>query len=95
MTDLLFHFVAGGIISAAVLLIFSRRKPDGKRPDGYVIAAIALSFIAGLAKEFNDLLFQYSAFDVADLALTWSGGIFAALLIIFIDMFTPPKPTKS
>lgn len=91
MNDLFYHFIAGAVIAAAVLLIFGSRR-EGKRPDGYVVSAVALSLIAGLAKELNDVLFQYSTFDPADLTLTFFGGVIAVLVIVFFDMFAKPKP---
>jgi len=84
MNDLMLHMLCGALITAAILLIFS--KPTaGLRPDWLVILAVAASLILGGIKEAADLWLGWGTPEIADLVLTWSGGMVALVAIALID----------
>lgn len=90
--DLLYHFIAGGVIGALIMLIFGKRDPITHfRPD--LIKAIAGIFplFVGLGKEALDLWWGPGTPEIADVTLTWGGGIFAVVIILFIDTFRTDK----
>jgi len=84
MNDLILHFGFGALITAAILLIFS--KPTaGRRPDWLVVLAVGASLTLGGIKEAGDLWLGWGTPEVADLTLTWSGGIVALAVIAMVD----------
>ena len=84
MRDLLLHLLIGGFISATIMLILGRVR-DGKRQDWVVITAVLTALLAGGVKEAGDLWLHWGTPEVADITFTWSGGMIATFVIIFID----------
>ena len=90
--DLLYHFIAGAVISILIMLIFGKRDPiTHQRPA--LIKAIAGIFplLVGFAKEALDKWWGTGNPEIADVSLTWGGGIFAVVVILFIDTFRTDK----
>ena len=90
--DLLYHFIAGAVISTLIMLIFAKRDPiTDQRPD--LIKAIAGVFplLVGFAKEALDKWWGTGSPEIADVTFTWGGGIFGVVLILFIDLFRTDK----
>jgi hypothetical protein len=87
MNDLFLHLIFGAAITAVMLLLLG--KPiAGRRQDWLVIVSVAASFLVGAAKEAGDLWLGWGTPEVADLAMTWSGGMLALIVIGIIDWFT-------
>ena len=82
--DLTLHFGAGFILSALILLIFGR-PVAARRQDWVVIVAVGASILLGVAKEAGDYFLGWGTPEIADLTLTWSGGVVALAVIAFID----------
>lgn len=90
--DLLYHFIAGAVLSTLIMLIFGKRDPNTHlRPEWTKAAAGILPLFMGLAKEAYDLWWGPGNPEIADVTLTWFGGILAAFLILFIDTFRTDK----
>jgi len=90
--DLIYHFIAGAFVSTLIMFIFGKRDPiTDQRPD--LIKAIAGIFplLVGLGKEALDKWWGAGNPEIADVTLTWSGGIFAVVVILFIDTFRTDK----
>ena len=86
MRDLVLHFLAGGTLTALILLIFSKPDANCRRSDFVVIIATFASLFLGLAKEAADMYLHWGTPEVADVTFTWSGGLTAFFAIVIIDM---------
>lgn len=77
MNDLLKHFLAGAAIStvivAAGVAIYGRYLPDW-----VVFVGFVMPLVAGVAKEYWDYR-GHGEPSVADITLTWSGGVVVLL----------------
>ena len=83
MGDLTLHFIAGFIISFIILML---KKPiEARRPDWLVLTAIGASIAAGVAKEAGDYFLHWGTAEVADITLTWSGGMVALACVALYD----------
>jgi hypothetical protein len=83
MTDLILHLIIGAIITASLLLL---KKPvEARRPDWLVILAVGASLAVGVAKEAADKFLGWGTPEVADITLTWSGGMVALTIIALVD----------
>ncbi len=83
MTDLTLHFAAGFLISFVILML---KKPiEARRPDWLVIVAVGASLVAGVAKEAGDYYLGWGTPEMADITLTWSGGIVALAVVALVD----------
>ena len=82
--DLTLHFGAGFILSALILLIFGR-PVAARRQDWVVLTAVGASILLGVAKEAGDYYLGWGTPEIADLTLTWSGGVAALVVIALID----------
>lgn len=92
MTDLLLHFIAGGVLSTLIMLIFGKRDPiTDMRNDWIKAAAGILPLFMGLGKEALDKWWGMGNPEIADVTFTWSGGIFAVVVILLIDTFRTDK----
>ena len=83
MTDLTKHFIAGAVITTALMML--RRPVAGRRPDWLVILAVGASLAAGVAKEAGDYYLHWGTPEIADITLTWSGGIMALMCVALYD----------
>jgi len=92
MNDLTLHFVAGFIISVLIVLIFARRnKETALRPNGPMVVAGLLPLLIGFVKEAYDKWWGAGTPEIADVTLTWFGGLVGMFLILFIDLFRTNK----
>jgi hypothetical protein len=83
--DLLYHFIAGAVISLAVILLAKNTK------DKTVAVAVALSLGAGVFKEvIIDMWLRQTSPEVADITLTWTGGMLILFIIKFVELFKKP-----
>lgn len=83
MNDLTLHFIAGFVISFIILML---KKPvNARRPDWLVITAIGAAIATGVAKEAGDYYFGWGTAEIADIALTWSGGMGALVVVVLYD----------
>lgn len=83
MNDLTLHLIAGAIITTALLLL---KKPvEARRPDWLVILAVGASLVAGVIKEAADKFLGWGTPEIADITLTWAGGVLALAVIALID----------
>jgi glycopeptide antibiotics resistance protein len=83
MTDLTLHFIAGFIISFVILML---KKPVmARRPDWLVLTAIGASIAVAVAKEAGDYFLHWGTAEVADITLTWSGGMVALAVVALVD----------
>jgi hypothetical protein len=87
MNDLILHLIFGAVITAVMLLMFGR-SIAGRRQGWLVIASVAASFLVGIAKEAGDMWLGWGTPEIADLAMTWSGGMLALIVIGLIDWLT-------
>lgn len=84
MNDLTLHFAAGFLISLFILML---KKPvNARRPDWLVLTAIGAAIAAGVAKEAGDYFLHWGTPEIADIALTWTGGMAALLCVALYDM---------
>lgn len=90
--DLIYHAGAGFIISGLIVLLFAKRNRETDlRPDGPMVVAGILPLLVGLAKEAYDKWIGPGTPELADVTLTWFGGLAAMFLILFIDTFRTDK----
>ena len=90
--DLLYHFIAGAVISILIMLIFGKRDPiTHLRSDWVKAIAGIFPLLVGLGKEAIDLWWGTGNPEIADVTLTWGGGIFGVVVILFIDLFRTDK----
>lgn len=83
MTDLTLHFIAGFIISFIILML---KKPvNARRPDWLVLTAVGASVAVGVAKEAVDYFLHWGTAEVADITLTWAGGLAALVVVALYD----------
>lgn len=83
MTDLTLHFIVGFIISFVILMF---KKPvQARRPDWLVLAAVGASIAVAVAKEAGDYFLHWGTAEVADITLTWSGGMVALACVALYD----------
>ena len=83
MNDLTLHFIAGFIISFVMLMF---KKPvEARRPDWLVLTAVGASIAAGVAKEAGDYFLHWGTAEIADITLTWSGGVVALAAVAIYD----------
>ena len=83
MTDLTLHFAAGFFFSFMILML---KKPvEARRPDWLVIVAVGASLLLGVAKEAGDYYLGWGTAEIADITLTWSGGIVALAVVALVD----------
>ena len=83
MTDLTLHFAAGFLISFLILML---KKPvEARRPDWLVLLAVGASLFLGVAKEAGDYYLGWGTPEIADITLTWSGGIVALAVVALVD----------
>lgn len=83
MNDLTLHFIAGFIISFIILML---KKPvNARRPDWLVLTAIGAAMAAGVVKEAGDYFFHWGTAEIADITLTWSGGMVALACVVLYD----------
>lgn len=88
MSDLLLHFLAGGLISVIIMFVFSRYNAETqRRQDWVVILACILPLFVGLGKEGYDKWFGPGTPELADVTLTWFGGMFGAFSFLIADLF--------
>ena len=81
--DLILHFIAGFLISFLILML---KKPTaGRRPDWLVLTAIGAAILAGIAKEAGDYFLHWGTAEIADITLTWSGGVMALGCVALYD----------
>ena len=84
MNDLTLHFIAGYIISFIILML---KKPvQARRPDWLVITAIGVTIAAAVAKEAGDYFLHWGTAEIADIALTWTGGMAALVCVALYDL---------
>ena len=83
MTDLTLHFAAGFLISFMILML---KKPVmARRPDWLVLTAIGASIAVAVAKEAGDYYLGWGTAEIADITLTWSGGMVALAVVALVD----------
>jgi glycopeptide antibiotics resistance protein len=83
MSDLILHFIAGFIISFAILML---KKPVmARRPDWLVLTAIGASIAIAVAKEAGDYFLHWGTAEIADITLTWTGGMVALACVALYD----------
>ena len=81
--DLTLHFAAGFLISFLILML---KKPVmARRPDWLVLLAVGASLFLGVAKEAGDYYLGWGTPEMADITLTWSGGIVALAVVALVD----------
>lgn len=86
MKDLLKHFAAGAAFSVVVFLVFW--LITGNISDAAVIVAGIGSLLLGAAKEIIwDLWLKKGTPEVADITLTWAGGLMAIFALKIIELF--------
>lgn len=62
------------------------KKPEAaRRPDWLVITAVGVAIAAGVAKEAGDYFLHWGTAEVADITLTWSGGVAALAVVALYD----------
>lgn len=83
MGDLILHLIVGAAITAVILLL--KKSVVGRRPDWLVILAVGASLLAGVVKEAADKFLGWGTPEIADITFTWSGGMFALMVIALID----------
>ena len=90
--DLLYHFIAGAVLSTLIMLIFGKRDPITHfRPDLVKAVAGIFPLLVGFIKEALDKWWGPGSPEIADVTLTWFGGILAVVVILFIDTFKTDK----
>ncbi|HQP78094.1 MAG TPA: hypothetical protein PL069_11840 [Saprospiraceae bacterium] len=90
--DLLYHAGAGFIVSGLIVLLFAHRNKETHiRPDRPMIVAAILPLLIGFAKEAYDKWIGPGTPEMADVTLTWFGGLGAMFLILIIDLFRTDK----
>ena len=83
MNDLTLHFIAGFIISFIILMF---KKPvQVRRPDWLVLTAVGASIAVAVAKEAGDYFLHWGTAEIADITLTWSGGMVALVVVALYD----------
>ena len=83
MNDLTLHFIAGFIISFIILMF---KKPvQARRPDWLVLTAVGASIAVAVAKEAGDYFLHWGTAEIADITLTWSGGMVALVVVALYD----------
>jgi hypothetical protein len=86
MKDLVKHFIAGAAISAIVFLVFW--LITGRISDVAIVVAGVVSLLLGAAKEIIwDLWLKKGTPEVADITLTWAGGLMAIFALKIIELF--------
>ena len=81
--DLTLHFIAGFIISFIILMF---KKPvQARRPDWLVLTAVGASIAVAVAKEAGDYFLHWGTAEIADITLTWSGGMVALVVVALYD----------
>jgi hypothetical protein len=79
--DLLYHFIGGALIALAIILLAKNTK------DKTLLVAAFLSLGAGLFKEIViDLWLRNVPMELADVTLTWSGGLAVLFAIKIIEV---------
>ena len=74
--DLLYHFLAGAAFPLVLMLITRSKK------DNVLVTGSFLALFGGIFKEcVIDYWFRYGTPEIADIVLTWSGGM-AVLFVI-------------
>ena len=92
MNDLTLHFIAGFIISFIILMF---KKPvEARRPDWLVLTAVGASILLAGIKEAGDYFLNWGTAEVADITLTWAGGMFALACVALYDLVKYKKTTK-
>ena len=82
--DLIYHFLFGAGISLLVILLSGQRIISDK----VVVTGAVLSLLAGGFKELViDLWIRGAGMEMADVTLTWTGGIFMVLGWKFAELF--------
>jgi hypothetical protein len=83
MNDLTLHLIIGAIITAALLML---KKPvAGRRPDWLVLVAVGAVLAAGVLKEAGDKFLGRGTPEVADITMTWAGGMLALVVVALLD----------
>ncbi len=83
MNDLTLHFIAGFIISFIILMF---KKPiQARRPDWLVLTAVGAAIAVAVAKEAGDYFLHWGTAEIADITLTWSGGVVALGVVALYD----------
>jgi len=84
MTDLTLHFIAGYIISFVILML--KKPTQARRPDWLVLTAIGVTIAAAVAKEAGDYFLHWGTAEIADITLTWTGGMAALVCVALYDL---------
>lgn len=80
--DLILHFLAGVTIPLLLMLITKSRK------DGVLVTGSFLSLFAGIFKEcIIDYWFRYGTPELADITLTWCGGLAVLFIVKTLEAF--------
>lgn len=80
--DLLYHFLVGAAIVLIMMLL--TKKTDDKT----LLVGVALSLVAGLFKEcVIDYWIVNNSPDLADVTLTWAGGLAVLFTVKIIELF--------
>jgi len=83
MNDLTLHFIAGFIISFVILML--KKPTEARRPDWLVLTAVGASIAVAVAKEAGDYFLHWGTAEIADITLTWSGGMVALAVVALYD----------
>lgn len=83
MNDLMLHFIAGFIISFVILML--KKPTEARRPDWLVLTAVGASIAVAVAKEAGDYFLHWGTAEIADITLTWSGGMVALAVVALYD----------
>jgi len=90
--DLIYHAAFGFLISGLIVLLFAKRNPETHlRPNLPMVIAAILPLLIGFAKEAYDKWIGPGNPEMADVTLTWFGGLSAMFLILIIDLFRTNK----
>lgn len=80
--DLILHFLAGVTIPLLLMLITKSRK------DGVLVTGSFLSLFTGIFKEcVIDYWFRYGTPELADITLTWCGGLAVLFIVKTLEAF--------
>lgn len=80
--DLLYHFLAGAAIPIVLMLITKSTKDD------VLVTGSFLSLFAGIFKEtVIDYWFKYGTPELADITLTWCGGLAVLFVVKTLEAF--------
>jgi len=90
--DTIYHAAVGFIVSGIIILLFAKRNRETDLRPNWPMAVSAIApLLLGLAKEAYDKWFGPGTPELADVTATWSGGLAAMFLILFIDTFRTDK----